>query len=139
MIQDFWWQGLAVAGVIIVLFVLLILVGWVHDWRVAQRRMLEDRLEGLRAETKNANAVYTTRAPSPHCDMNVLHAPGECVYCDNYPDFQAARIRDNINFTGKTNPNLKPCPATMKRTLERIERWPGNVAEPPEGPPKYTI
>ena len=62
-----------------------------------------------------------TKAPYPHCDSNVLHAPGECRYCDMYPELQADRKRYGINFTGHG-----PDPATAQRPLEVINRWPGN-------------
>ena len=63
-------------------------------------------------------------APFPHCDSNVLHAPGECEYCDLYPAEQHARIRLGINFTGHGAD-----PATDLRPLDIINRWPGNRAK----------
>lgn len=27
----------------------------------------------------------------PHCDQKVLHAPGECQYCDERPEWQELR------------------------------------------------
>lgn len=38
--------------------------------------------------------------PFPHCDSSVLHAPGECGYCDDHPDWQALRRGWGIAFTG---------------------------------------
>ena len=61
------------------------------------------------------------QAPYPHCDSRVLHAPGECVFCDHYPDEQAARVANGINFTGHG-----PDPASAFRPVERINRWGGN-------------
>ncbi len=61
-------------------------------------------------------------APFPHCDSLVLHAPGECVYCDMYPDAQAKRLVDGVNFTGHGED-----PASAVRPLEIINRWGGNV------------
>lgn len=66
------------------------------------------------------------KAKFPHCDQNVLHAPGACVYCDKYPEAQMKRIEDYINFTGGDDPNASPCPSLRYRALEVIERWPGN-------------
>lgn len=67
----------------------------------------------------------------PHCDSRVLHAPGECEYCDRYAaDLQAQRIDQRINFTGYTDPDLLPDPATQARPMETINRWGGNVAVP---------
>jgi len=67
-------------------------------------------------------------ASFPHCDDLVLHAPGECFYCDKYAVAQAKRIADGVNFTGHNDPSKKPCPSLARRPLETIERWSGNVA-----------
>ena len=53
------------------------------------------------------------RAFSPHCDANVLHAPGTCRYCDAYSDRQDTRIACGINFTGENDPNKLPCPSRL--------------------------
>lgn len=37
----------------------------------------------------------------PHCDQRVLHAPGECEFCDGCPEWQALRKAWGIAFTGK--------------------------------------
>ncbi len=66
--------------------------------------------------------METYKAPYPHCDMNVLHAPGKCVFCDDYPAAQNNRLVDGVNFTGDG-----PDPATEIRPLEVIEHWYGNV------------
>lgn len=66
----------------------------------------------------------------PHCDSNVLHAPGRCDYCDRgFADLQEFRLLHGINFTGESDPTKLPCPATAKRPVETIERWGGNVAK----------
>ena len=62
----------------------------------------------------------------PHCDDAVLHAPGECVYCDRYPEAQARREANGINFTGQHDPSREPCPAEARRGLGAINRWSGN-------------
>lgn len=63
----------------------------------------------------------------PHCDSNILHAPGECRYCDDgYPDLQEFRALHLINFTGQHDPNKLTCPAEVARRLEDIELWGGN-------------
>lgn len=69
------------------------------------------------------------RAAFPHCDSQVLHAPGECRYCDKYPEAQALRIRARVNFTGHYDEDKVICPAERRRTLPTINRWYGNVAE----------
>jgi hypothetical protein len=65
-------------------------------------------------------------AQYPHCDQRVLHAPGECRYCDEHPDWQELRRTWNINFTGKKEPGKSPCPAEASRTARTIHEWHGN-------------
>ena len=68
------------------------------------------------------------RAFAPHCDSAVLHAPGECVYCDDYPDWQSYRRTARVAFTGhepKADEIL--CPSEQRRSLTHINRWGGNV------------
>ena len=65
----------------------------------------------------------------PHCDSNVLHAPGQCEYCDERPDLQEFRLLHGINFTGQFDPSKLLCPAEAKRDLHIIERWGGNIAK----------
>lgn len=66
----------------------------------------------------------------PHCDARVLHAPGECEFCDLHPDWQEYRERSGINFTGHEEEGLAPCPSTYFRSLDNINRWPGNRPAP---------
>ena len=73
--------------------------------------------------------VIGVRADQPHCDSSVLHAPGECHYCDAFPDWQAYRETARINFTGWDDPEKVPCPSLYWRDLAAIETWPGNVPE----------
>lgn len=68
------------------------------------------------------------RAAFPHCDSRVLHLPGKCVYCDEYPEKQDERNRMRVNFTGDNHPGFSPCPAESRRPLASIEAWGGNVA-----------
>lgn len=55
----------------------------------------------------------------PHCNQEVLHAPGTCQYCDMYPERQAMRSASKTPYT----------PA-------EANGWYGNVATPadPDGP-----
>lgn len=63
----------------------------------------------------------------PHCDSRVLHAPGECDYCDQHPDWQALRAEGwRINFTGHADPDKAPCPSDAQRGLGGAHIWPGN-------------
>jgi hypothetical protein len=63
----------------------------------------------------------------PHCDPRVLHAPGECNYCDKHGEWQALRIAWGVTFTGY-EPDIGevPDPATLNRPVKTIEKWPGN-------------
>lgn len=65
----------------------------------------------------------------PHCDARILHAPGECVYCDELPDLQMARMWWGINFTGHHEKDKLTCPAELSRDKKVIDRWYGNVAK----------
>lgn len=63
----------------------------------------------------------------PHCDQRVLHAPGECSYCDRKPDWQKVRQMWGIAFTGHEPGDGEIfCPSELQRTVEVINRWPGN-------------
>ena len=67
----------------------------------------------------------------PHCDPRILHAPGECEYCDHHPEWQALRVAWCICFTGY-EPDEKelPDPATHARGLKSLNAWGGNIARP---------
>lgn len=66
----------------------------------------------------------------PHCDSDVLHAPRECKYCDRHPFAQLRRRINRINFTGHYDEGKAPCPSEVRRPLERINQWGGNVPVP---------
>lgn len=68
----------------------------------------------------------------PHCDPRVLHAPGECKYCDKHPDWQQLRITWGICFTGYEPSQKKelPCPAWFARG-DNCQKWSGNIARRP--------
>lgn len=55
----------------------------------------------------------TDRAKYPHCNTQVLHAPGRCAYCDEYSDRQQERIAGGTPFTP-----------------DEANGWSGNVAAP---------
>lgn len=66
----------------------------------------------------------------PHCDDLVLHEPGRCEYCDRFPGWQDARLMRGIAFTGNEPEEWeRACPATILRSVEKIERWYGNVPQ----------
>lgn len=76
---------------------------------------------------------------APHCDSSVLHAPGECQFCDQYPDWQAYRERARINFTGQDDPKKAPCPSTHFRPVEIVHRWYGNRPNPAGELPDFEL
>jgi len=78
-------------------------------------------------ELPHPNGVGTHWAP--HCDNAVLHAPGECVYCDAYPAWQRYRQVARIAFTGhEPIENETMCPSEVRRPVEVIQQWNGNRA-----------
>lgn len=63
----------------------------------------------------------------PHCDVAVLHAPGECEYCDKHPDWQAVREMWGIAFTGHQPTEYQvPCPSDQRRGTGNAHEWGGN-------------
>lgn len=69
----------------------------------------------------------------PHCDERVLHAPGECRFCDAHPEWQALRMVWGISFTGHDDGDLV-CPATVRRDVDTVHRWGGNQPDNYTGP-----
>ncbi len=64
---------------------------------------------------------------APHCDQAILHAPGECRYCDDYPDWQALRELWGIAFTGHDpSPEQICCPSDFRRLGGSNQSWPRN-------------
>ncbi len=71
----------------------------------------------------------------PHCDQRILHAPGECSYCDKHADWQALRVAWGIAFTGwEPDDKELPCPADHARG-DKHKLWHGNVAYPSKSIP----
>jgi hypothetical protein len=67
----------------------------------------------------------------PHCDARVLHAPGECKYCDMHGEWQALRITWGVAFTGyEPDSGEVADPATVNRPLKTSELWSGNRPYP---------
>jgi hypothetical protein len=85
----------------------------------------------------------------PHCDSYILHAPGECEYCDMRPEWQELRQSWGIAFTGQPTPTrgpgdlsrsgpVLPCPADFTRppgSPSDHRRWGGNTATGVRGDP----
>jgi hypothetical protein len=64
---------------------------------------------------------------APHCDQNVLHAPGECKICDEYAaPAQQDRIARKINFTNHFDADKSPCPSWIDRG-QAASLWEGNA------------
>jgi hypothetical protein len=74
------------------------------------------------------------KAPQfPHCDPRILHAPGECEFCDGHKEWQVLRQMWSIAFTGYTPEEMElPCPADYARG-DNHKQWIGNVAKPSAG------
>lgn len=67
----------------------------------------------------------------PHCDQRVLHAPGECRYCDMTPQWQELRSAWGIAFTGhEPAAGQLPCPSDHARGTGGAHVWGGNVPYP---------
>lgn len=81
------------------------------------------------ARITEAAGEYRVHYPdgAPHCDQRMLHAPGDCVVCDYYPDRQALRVMWGIAFTGRPEDGMFPCPFDVTRGTSS---WPGNQAKP---------
>lgn len=77
-----------------------------------------------------------------HCDQRVLHSPGECEYCDAYPEAQRYRSENNIAFTGHMALGIKPCPADAARpkgSPSDHRRWGGNKPTSAQGDPSWPV
>lgn len=67
----------------------------------------------------------TKIARFPHCDQRVLHAPGECEFCDQCPEWQELRAAWGIAYTGHApRGHLPHCGKSLKI-------WPGAKCEQP--------
>jgi hypothetical protein len=98
------------------------------------RRRQVATIDGIpTGDFKRILADSQAQGVAPHCDSAVLHAPGECVYCDGYPEWQRYRQVAGIAFTGHPFKDGEiSCPSELRRPIDDINRWPGNVARPAE-------
>lgn len=67
----------------------------------------------------------------PHCDQRVLHAPGDCKYCDSHQEWQELRQAWGIAFTGQEPVDEEhhkqlPCPSDFNRGKSGAHVWGGN-------------
>lgn len=117
-----------------------------HWEAVRQERELVEALDAVRSNKASREAHYkfahedfarafapvlqgedTDGCRFPHCDSYVLHAPGECRYCDHYPERQAKRVELGVAFTGQApKEDQIQCPSELLRPAAVIHRWPGN-------------
>ena len=75
----------------------------------------------------------------PHCEQRILHAPGECRFCDEHRDWQELRAAWGIAFTGYEPEGTElPCPADYARG-DNHTKWSGNIAKPTSGDEGYGI
>lgn len=73
----------------------------------------------------------------PHCDDAVLHAPGECEYCDARPEWQILRYAWGIAYTGHwPTGNQRSCLSDATRGMAGAHVWPGNRPVPPKATDK---
>jgi hypothetical protein len=64
---------------------------------------------------------------APHCDQTVLHAPGECEFCDACPEWQEYRMIAHIAFTGhEPGEHQVACPSDQMRGRGEAHVWGGN-------------
>jgi hypothetical protein len=69
----------------------------------------------------------TRRGTIPHCDSDILHALGSCIYCDGRTELHKAREVLRINYTGQHDKDKLLCPAEVGRSTEKMELWYGNI------------
>jgi hypothetical protein len=78
--------------------------------------------------------AYNASMRYPHCDQRILHAPGECKYCDMSPEWQELRVTWAIAFTGHPPEyGQTACPADLAVLYgERgdYNEWGGNLPRP---------
>ena len=80
-------------------------------------------------KTKVNIDVHSRIHQFPHCDPRILHAPGECEFCDRRSEWQALRVAWGIAFTGwEPEGNELPCPADYARG-DTHKLWHGNQAK----------
>lgn len=99
---------------------------------------------GMRSKRKTpepepTDEIVTGEPQYPHCDTRILHAPGECEFCDGHADWQLLRKRWGIAFTGhqpqveRIGPVTRkelPCPADFNRPPDSPSdhrQWHGNT------------
>lgn len=94
---------------------------------IALSSLGSDALDMFQAAQRQSEA-YRLLGQFPHCDPRVLHAPGQCEFCDRHPEWQAMRLVCGICYTGYVPDGTElPDPATHARGA-RLNAWYGNRA-----------
>jgi len=72
----------------------------------------------------------------PHCDSFILHSPSsDCIYCKmpEFESFHDIRRELELRYTGERYPlGWEQCPAEVRRGLDTVEKWHGNLPVTPE-------
>lgn len=81
-------------------------VAW---WSMFAYVQIKDRKE-LKVERESRNPLTNSlmNLTFPHKNPKVLHAPGQCEYCDMYSVWQSLRVRWGISFTGQEPTDTQP-------------------------------
>lgn len=115
-------------GTLLLTLALLVVVMLIFAYGLNYRRAYVRSLEFMAKEFERQEAAILAQyCPYPHCDANVLHAPGHCVICDEFPADQQDRIERAINFTGEHFSHKMLCPSEQARPLGIINLWHGNT------------
>lgn len=87
--------------------------------------------------TKKAEAYeFSNHSPGiqyPHCNTEVLHAPGQCKYCDKYPDWQQVRIKKGEPFANDDDTMWHGNVAKPEYNVQLDESWPYTFGEFDDG------
>ncbi len=90
-----------------------------REWTSRTHTTTEYRL------TDSEQRTLSEELCGPHCDGKILHAPGVCDDCDQFPVFQFVRKLWGINYTEEGDLNKLPCPAEAYRGTGH-KQWTGN-------------
>lgn len=112
-------------------------MGWKFDIRVAGKDVsfaikegeMQWRRVGPTLHLEPLRPTGWCSLTYPHCDPQVLHAPGECEYCDDRKEWQELREQWRINFTGHYDSDKTICPSEQTRGIGKVggeNGWVGN-------------
>lgn len=109
---------------------------WLGDRRFdgySTEELLDETDRRLGAPVTRPSEEYTLHMQYPHCEARILHAPGECKYCDQHSDWQQLRVTWGIAFSGHEPTEEQPIAdpadlAVMKGERGDYNQWHGNRA-----------